>query len=153
MARRFTTDAEPDTPLLWVLRDHLGMTGSKFGCGKALCGACTVHIDGNATRGCVLPVSAVTSSKITTIEAVGQSKAGRRRAEMRGLPKTYRSVVTCQSGQIMSATALLATNNKPTDADIDAAMAGNVCRCATYCAHPRGDQACRWLVDDLRRRT
>jgi isoquinoline 1-oxidoreductase alpha subunit len=125
------TDAEPDTPLLWVLRDHLGMTGSKFGCGKALCGACTVHIDGNATRSCVLPVSAVTSSKITTIEAVGQSKAGKAIQDA-WIAEDVPQCGYCQSGQIMSATALLATNSKPTDADIDAAMAGNVCRCATY---------------------
>lgn len=125
------TDAEPDTPLLWVLRDHLGMTGSKYGCGKALCGACTVHIDGNATRSCVLPVSAVTSSKITTIEAVGQSKAGKAIQDA-WIAEDVPQCGYCQSGQIMSATALLATNSKPTDADIDAAMAGNVCRCATY---------------------
>jgi isoquinoline 1-oxidoreductase alpha subunit len=125
------TDAEPDTPLLWVLRDHLGMTGSKYGCGKALCGACTVHIDGNATRSCVLPVSAVTSSKITTIEAVGQSKAGKAIQDA-WIAEDVPQCGYCQSGQIMSATALLATNGKPTDADIDAAMAGNVCRCATY---------------------
>ncbi|HEY5756342.1 MAG TPA: (2Fe-2S)-binding protein [Steroidobacter sp.] len=125
------TDAEPDTPLLWVLRDHLGMTGSKYGCGKALCGACTVHIDGNATRSCVLPVSAVTSSKITTIEAVGQSKAGKA-VQDAWIAEDVPQCGYCQSGQIMSATALLATNSKPTDADIDAAMAGNVCRCATY---------------------
>ncbi len=125
------TDAEPDTPLLWVLRDHLGMTGSKFGCGKALCGACTVHIDGNATRSCVLPVSAVTSSKITTIEAVGESNAGKA-VQDAWIAEDVPQCGYCQSGQIMSATALLTTNSKPTDADIDAAMAGNVCRCATY---------------------
>jgi isoquinoline 1-oxidoreductase subunit alpha len=129
--KKFETDAEPDTPLLWVLRDHLGMTGSKFGCGKALCGACTVHIDGNATRSCVLPVSAVANMKITTIEGVGESKAGKAVQEA-WIAEDVPQCGYCQSGQIMSATALLATNNKPTDADIDAAMAGNVCRCATY---------------------
>ena len=129
--QKLETDAEPDTPLLWVLRDHLGMTGSKFGCGKALCGACTVHIDGQATRSCVLPVSAVTSSKITTIEGVGASAVGKAVQEA-WIAESVPQCGYCQSGQIMSASALLSTNKKPSDADIDAAMAGNVCRCATY---------------------
>jgi isoquinoline 1-oxidoreductase alpha subunit len=129
--RNVETDAEPDTPLLWVLRDHLNMTGSKYGCGKALCGACTVHIDGQATRSCVLPVSAVASSKITTIEAIGESKVGKAVQEA-WIAENVPQCGYCQSGQIMSAAALLATNGKPTDADIDAAMSGNVCRCATY---------------------
>ncbi len=129
--QKLETDAEPDTPLLWVLRDHLGMTGTKYGCGKALCGACTVHIDGNPTRSCMLPLAAAASSKITTIEAVGASKAGKA-VQDAWIAEDVPQCGYCQSGQIMSATALLATNSKPTDADIDAAMAGNVCRCATY---------------------
>jgi isoquinoline 1-oxidoreductase alpha subunit len=129
--RKVETDAAPDTPLLWVLRDHLGMTGSKYGCGKGLCGACTVHIDGNATRSCLLLAADVASSKITTIEAVGESKIGKMVQEA-WIAESVPQCGYCQSGQIMSATALLTTNSKPTDADIDAAMAGNVCRCATY---------------------
>jgi isoquinoline 1-oxidoreductase alpha subunit len=124
-------DVSPDTPLLWVLRDHLNLTGTKYGCGMALCGACTVHLDGSAIRSCVTPVSAVAGKKITTIEAVGTTKAGK--AVQAAWEKL--DVVQCgycQSGQIMSATALLARNAKPGDADIDNAMAGNVCRCATY---------------------
>jgi isoquinoline 1-oxidoreductase alpha subunit len=125
------TDVDPDTPLLWVLRDHLGMTGSKYGCGKALCGACTVHIDGAATRSCVLPVSSAAGKKITTIEAVGESPVGKAVQEA-WIAENVPQCGYCQSGQVMSATALLTTNRKPTDADIDAAMAGNICRCATY---------------------
>jgi len=124
-------DAAPDTPLLWVLRDHLNLTGTKYGCGMALCGACTVHLDGAAIRSCVTAVSAVAGGKITTIETVGATRAGK--AVQSAWEKL--DVVQCgycQSGQIMSAAALLAKNAKPTDADIDTAMAGNVCRCATY---------------------
>lgn len=124
-------DVAPDTPLLWALRDHLELTGTKYGCGMALCGACTVHIDGVATRSCVTPVSAVAGKKITTIEAVGATRAGR--AVQTAWEKL--DVVQCgycQSGQIMSAAALLAKKPQPSDADIDAAMAGNICRCATY---------------------
>jgi isoquinoline 1-oxidoreductase alpha subunit len=129
--KKLETDAEPDTPLLWVLRDHLGMTGSKYGCGKALCGACTVHVDGKATRSCVLPVSAATSMKITTIEGVGDSAVGKAVQEA-WIAESVAQCGYCQSGQIMSATSLLSSNKRPTDADIDAAMTGNVCRCATY---------------------
>lgn len=129
--KKLETDAEPDTPLLWVLRDHLGMTGSKYGCGKALCGACTVHVNGAPTRSCVLPVSAAASMKITTIEAVGDSATGKAVQEA-WIAENVAQCGYCQSGQIMSATALLSTNKQPTDADIDAAMAGNICRCATY---------------------
>ena len=123
-------DAEPDTPLLWVLRDSLGLTGTKYGCGVAACGACTVHVDGNPVRSCVTPASAVASQKITTIEGL-QSKAGQ--AVQAAWEKL--DVVQCgycQSGQVMAATALLTTNRKPTDGDIDAALSGNICRCATY---------------------
>jgi isoquinoline 1-oxidoreductase alpha subunit len=129
--KKLETDAEPDTPLLWVLRDHLGMTGSKYGCGKALCGACTVHVNGTATRSCVLPISAAASMKITTIEGVGESTIGKAVQEA-WIAESVAQCGYCQSGQIMSATALLSSNKKPTDADIDAAMTGNVCRCATY---------------------
>jgi isoquinoline 1-oxidoreductase subunit alpha len=129
--KQLQTDAEPDTPLLWVLRDHLGMTGTKFGCGKALCGACTVHVNGSATRSCVLPVSAASGMEITTIEAVTESKAGKA-VQDAWIAEDVPQCGYCQSGQIMSATALLTTNAKPSDADIDAAMAGNICRCATY---------------------
>jgi len=123
-------DVDPQTPLLWVLRDNLGMTGTKFGCGIAQCGACTVHIDGQQMRACATPVSSVGASKVTTIEGVQGKAAEAVRASWEKL-----NVVQCgycQSGQIMSATALLAATPKPTDADIDAAMSGNVCRCATY---------------------
>ena len=129
--KRTTTDATPDTPLLWVLRDHLELTGTKFGCGMALCGACTVHIDGAPTRSCVTPVSAVAGKKITTIEAVGNSKAGKA-VQQAWVAMDVPQCGYCQSGQIMSATALIAGNKNPSDADIDAAMSGNVCRCATY---------------------
>jgi len=123
-------DVDPETPLLWVLRDTLGMTGTKFGCGMALCGACTVHLDGAPTRSCTTPVSAVGAAKVTTIEGIEGKAAAAVRAAWDKL-----NVVQCgycQSGQVMAATALLTENPKPTDADIDAAMNGNVCRCATY---------------------
>ncbi len=129
--KKFETDADPDTPLLWVLRDHLGLTGSKYGCGKALCGACTVHVNGNATRSCVLPVSAAAGMKITTIEAVGESAIGKV-VQDAWVAESVPQCGYCQSGQVMSATALLSTNRNPSDADIDAAMSGNICRCATY---------------------
>lgn len=129
--KQFETDAEPDTPLLWVLRDHLGMTGSKYGCGKALCGACTVHINGAPTRSCVLPISGTGGMKITTIEAVGKSAAGKAVQEA-WVAEDVPQCGYCQSGQVMSAAGLLSTNKNPTDADIDAAMSGNICRCATY---------------------
>lgn len=129
--KQFETDAEPDTPLLWVLRDHLGMTGSKYGCGKALCGACTVHINGTPTRSCVLPISGTSGMKITTIEAVGESPVGKAVQEA-WMAEDVPQCGYCQSGQVMSATGLLSTNKNPTDADIDAAMSGNICRCATY---------------------
>ena len=129
--KKHEIDAAPDTPLLWALRDHLNLTGTKYGCGMALCGACTVHLDGKAIRSCVTPASVVAGKKITTIEAVGATKAGK--AVQSAWEKL--DVVQCgycQSGQIMSAAALLAQKRNPGDADIDAAMAGNVCRCATY---------------------
>ena len=126
-----SANAEPDTPLLWVIRDELGMTGTKFGCGAALCGACTVHLDGAPIRSCVTPVSAVAGKKITTIEAISETEAGKK-IQQAWLSLEVVQCGYCQSGQIMSATALLASNPKPTDADIDAAMSGNICRCGAY---------------------
>ena len=120
-----------DMPLLWVLRDVLGMTGTKFGCGAAQCGACTVHIDGQATRSCVLPVSALEGKSVTTIEAAAASDAGTK-LQRAWLDLEVVQCGYCQSGQLMSATALLQNNPHPTDADIDAAMTGNICRCGTY---------------------
>ena len=124
-------DVPPDMPLLWVLRDMVGLTGTKFGCGMALCGACTVHVDGPPTRSCVTPVSVVAGKKIMTIEAIGETPSGKK-VQKAWLDLEVVQCGYCQSGQIMSATALLASNPKPTDADIDAAMAGNLCRCGTY---------------------
>ena len=126
-----TFDAPPEMPLLWVLRDILGMTGTKFGCGIAQCGACTVHVDGKAVRSCVLPVSAVENRAITTIEAVGNTPVGAK-VQKAWLDAEVVQCGYCQSGQIMSAAALLAATPKPDDSDIDAAMAGNICRCGTY---------------------
>ena len=123
-------DVDPDMPLLWAIRDHLQLTGTKFGCGMALCGACTVHIDGQATRSCVTPVSAVAGKNITTIE--GLQSAAAEAIQDAWVKLDVPQCGYCQSGQIMSASALLAGNPKPTDADIDSAMAGNICRCATY---------------------
>ena len=122
-----TVDVAPDTPLLWVLRDTLGMTGTKFGCGKALCGACTVHLNGMAIRSCITPIGSVAGQKVTTIEGL----------KMNNVQKAWIALDVpqcgyCQPGQIMSATALLAANKNPSDADIDAAMSGNICRCGTY---------------------
>ncbi len=123
-------DIDPNMPLLWAIRDHLQLTGTKFGCGMALCGACTVHVEGQAIRSCVTPVSAVEGKSVTTIEGLGtpSGKAVQDAWVHLDVPQCG----YCQSGQIMSAAALLAGNAKPTDADIDAAMAGNICRCATY---------------------
>ena len=124
-------DVHGDTPLLWVLRDVLGMTGTKFGCGIAQCGACTVHIDGNPVRSCLLPVGAVGSRAVTTIEGIGTTEAGAK-VQKAWLDLEVIQCGYCQSGQIMSAAALLANNPHPDDADINAAMAGNICRCGTY---------------------
>ncbi|GGI54898.1 (2Fe-2S)-binding protein [Oxalicibacterium solurbis] len=120
-----------DTPLLWALRDHLGMTGTKFGCGMALCGACTVHIDGQPTRACVTPLSAAAGKQVTTIEAMAEDSIGKKVQQAwvaLGVPQCG----YCQAGQIMSATALLKSTPHPTDEEIDAAMSGNICRCGTY---------------------
>jgi isoquinoline 1-oxidoreductase alpha subunit len=124
-------DVPPDMPLLWVLRDVLAMTGTKFGCGIAQCGACTVHLDGMPVRSCLLPVGTVGAKKITTIEGVGATPAGAK-VQKAWLDLEVIQCGYCQSGQIMSAAALIATKPQPDDADIDAAMAGNICRCGTY---------------------
>ena len=126
-----TVDVDADTPLLWVLRDVLGMTGTKFGCGMALCGACTVHVGGAPTRSCVTPIDSIGSSDITTIEAIGRTAAGSK-IQKAWLDLEVVQCGYCQSGQIMSAVALLANNPHPTDSDIDDAMSGNICRCGTY---------------------
>src|SRR5246127_2870989 len=126
-----SVDVDGDTPLLWVLRDVLGMTGTKFGCGMALCGACTVHIDGTATRSCITSIDSIGASAITTIEAIGATPAGAK-IQKAWLDRKVPQCGYCQSGQIMSASALLASNAHPTDADIDDAMSGNICRCGTY---------------------
>ena len=123
-------NAEPDTPLLWLLRGELQLTGTKFGCGMALCGACTVHLDGEPVRGCVTPISAVGGRAVTTIEGLQGKAADAVRAAWLQLDVVQCGY--CQSGQVMAAAALLAKNTKPSDADIDAAMAGNLCRCGTY---------------------
>jgi isoquinoline 1-oxidoreductase subunit alpha len=126
-----TVNAEPDTPLLWVIREEAGLTGTKFGCGMALCGACTVHLEGQPIRSCSTPLSAAAGKNITTIEAIGASAVGKK------VQEAWKQIDVpqcgyCQSGQIMAAVALLTEKPKPTDADIDAAMSGNICRCGTY---------------------
>ena len=124
-------DADPEMPLLWALREDLRLTGTKFGCGMALCGACTVHLDGKPVRSCSTPLSAATGKKVITIESVGNSKAGKA-IQAAWVKHDVPQCGYCQSGQIMSATALLAANAKPSDKDIDEAMSGNICRCGTY---------------------
>jgi len=124
-------DVDGHMPLLWVLRDVLGMTGTKFGCGMALCGACTVHLDGRPIRSCITPVANVVGKKITTIEAIGETESGAK-IQRAWLDIEVVQCGYCQSGQIMSAAALLESNPNPTDAEIDAAMSGNICRCGTY---------------------
>jgi len=128
--QRLDVDAAPDTPLLWVLRDHLGMTGTKYGCGMALCGACTVHVDGVAMRSCILPLRMLEGKAVTTIE--GLSKDRTHPVQRAWIELDVPQCGYCQSGQIMSAAALLKSNPRPSDAEIDAAMAGNICRCGTY---------------------
>lgn len=127
-------DADPSTPLLWALRDDLGMTGTKFGCGVAACGACTVHLDGQAVRACATPIGSVAGRRVTTIEAVADGTAGRvgKVVQDAWVRHDVAQCGYCQGGQIMSATALLRANRDPSDADIDAAMGGNLCRCGTY---------------------
>jgi isoquinoline 1-oxidoreductase alpha subunit len=126
-----SVEVDPGTPILWTLRDTLGLSGTKFGCGMALCGACTVHLNGAAIRSCVTPVASAQGQRVTTIEALADDKIGRA-VEAAWVRHDVAQCGYCQSGQIMSAAALLASNKKPSDADIDAAMAGNICRCGTY---------------------
>jgi len=126
-----TVDVDSDTPLLWVLRDSLDLKGTKFGCGMAMCGACTVHVNGVPTRSCVTPVSSLGDADVVTIEAIGETDVGRK-LQQAWLEVDVMQCGYCQAGQIMSASALLERNPSPTDRDIDAAMNGNICRCATY---------------------
>jgi len=129
--KRYSVDLPEDTPLLWTLRDYVGLTGTKFGCGMALCGACTVHVDGQPVRSCITPIAAVADKKVVTIEGIGGDKVGQAVQGAwvdLGVPQCG----YCQAGQIMSATALLKRTAKPTDAEIDEAMTGNICRCGTY---------------------
>ena len=128
--KKQTVDVDPSTPVLWVLRDHLNLVGTKFGCGMAMCGACTIHLDGNATRSCILPVSSVDGKEITTIE--GLSENGDHPVQQAWLEIDVPQCGYCQAGQIMSAAALLKSNPKPSDAEIESAMNGNICRCGTY---------------------
>jgi len=129
--KTYTLDVPPDMPVLWAIRDGIGLTGTKYGCGIAQCGACTVHIDGNAVRSCSMPVSAAAGKCVTTIENIGATRVGKA-TQSAWERLDVMQCGYCQSGQIMSAAALLSGNPKPTDADIDAAMSGNICRCATY---------------------
>ena len=145
---RTTVTASDDTPLLWALRDHLGLTGTKFGCGMALCGACTVHLDGQPVRACVTPLSAIAGKKVTTIEGIGVTPQGK------ALQEAWMAISVpqcgyCQSGQIMSAAALLSSNPKPSDADIDNSMTGNICRCGTY---PRIRAAIKQAAEQLEKK-
>ena len=128
---RLQAEIDADTPILWALRDSLGMTGTKFGCGMALCGACTVHLDGAPIRSCVTPVSQAVGRRITTIESISENRVGRA-VQAAWIERDVPQCGYCQSGQIMSAAALLASNPKPSDEAIDAAMSGNICRCGTY---------------------
>ncbi|MDE0875039.1 MAG: (2Fe-2S)-binding protein [Porticoccaceae bacterium] len=128
--KKHSVDTEPDTPLLWAIRDHVGMTGTKFGCGIASCGACTVHLNGQPVRSCVMPIGSIGDQEITTIEGLDSMEGKAIQAAWDELAVVQCGY--CQSGQIMSATALLKTNPTPNDADIDAALSGNICRCATY---------------------
>jgi isoquinoline 1-oxidoreductase alpha subunit len=128
---RLQAEIDADTPILWALRDSLGMTGTKFGCGMALCGACTVHLDGAPIRSCLTPVSQAVGRRITTIESMSENRVGRA-VQAAWIEDDVPQCGYCQSGQIMSAVALLASNPKPSDEDIDAAMSGNICRCGTY---------------------
>ncbi len=127
-----TVDVDPATPLLWVIRDYVGLTGTKFGCGIAQCGACTVHLNGSPVRSCVTPVQVAVGQDITTIEGIGNADNGLHPVQQAWIDEQVPQCGYCQSGQIMSATALLDSNPRPSDADIDRAMAGNICRCGTY---------------------
>ena len=138
-------NVDPDMPLLWILRDVLNMTGTKFGCGMGLCGACTIQIDGQPTRSCITPIASASGKRVTTIEAIGATPAGRR-IQRAWLALDVPQCGYCQSGQIMSASALLAGNPAPNDSDIEDAMAGNICRCGTY---PRIRAAIKQAANDV----
>ena len=145
-----TVDVDDDTPMLWVLRDVLGMSGTKFGCGLGLCGACTIHLDGKPVRSCITPISAAAGKRVTTIEAVGATPAGKM-IQQAWIELEVPQCGYCQSGQIMSATALLAAKPNPTDRDIDDAMSGNICRCGTYVRIREGiKHAAHGLANDKR---
>ena len=131
-------DVDPETPLLWVIREQAGLTGTKFGCGIAQCGACTVHLNGQPIRSCVTPVKVAASQQITTIEGIGRGDAGLHAVQRAWIDEQVPQCGYCQSGQIMAAVALLEQNSSPSDADIDAAMSGNICRCGTYSRIRRG---------------
>jgi isoquinoline 1-oxidoreductase alpha subunit len=146
-----SVDVDDDTPLLWVLRDVLGMTGTKFGCGLGLCGACTIHLNGTPMRSCITPIAAAAGKRITTIEAIGGTAAGRK-IQQAWIELEVPQCGYCQSGQIMSATALLAAKPNPTDSDIDGAMSGNICRCGTYVRIRAGiKHAAHGLANDKKR--
>ncbi len=130
-SEKMETNVSPDTPLLWFLRDHLQLTGTKYGCGMALCGACTVHLNGEPVRSCSTPISAAAGKKVTTIEEIGKTPIGKK-VQQAWITEDVVQCGYCQSGQIMSAVALLSKNKNPSDAQIDAAMSGNICRCGTY---------------------
>ena len=129
--KRYEVDVDTDTPLLWVIRDVIGLSGTKFGCGRALCGACTIHLDGKPVRSCITPIAAAAGKRITTIEAIGATPVGKK-IQQAWIELEVPQCGYCQSGQIMSATALLAAKPNPKDSDIDDAMSGNICRCGTY---------------------
>ena len=137
-ARTYELDVDPATPLLWVIREQTGLTGTKFGCGIAQCGACTVHLNGRPVRSCVTPVQAAANQQITTIEGIGRGESGLHAVQQAWIDEQVPQCGYCQSGQIMAAVALLEANAAPSDADIDAAMSGNICRCGTYSRIRRG---------------
>jgi isoquinoline 1-oxidoreductase alpha subunit len=145
-----TIDVDPATPLLWVIRDYAGLTGTKFGCGVALCGACTVHLNGVPIRSCVTPALAAVGQRITTIEGLHQDRPGLHPVQQAWLDEQVPQCGYCQSGQIMSAAALLERKPQPSDADIDLAMAGNICRCGTYSRIRRGIKRAAQSINDLR---
>ena len=145
-----TIDVDPATPLLWVIRDYEGLTGTKFGCGVALCGACTVHLNGAPIRSCVTPALAAVGQQITTIEGLHQGRPGLHPVQQAWIDEQVPQCGYCQSGQIMSAAALLESNPQPNDDDIDRAMAGNICRCGTYSRIRRGIKSAAQSINDLR---
>ncbi len=145
----YDIDVDPATPLLWVIRDYAGLTGTKFGCGMALCGACTVHLNGAPVRSCVTPAAAAVGHKITTIEGINEGRAGLHPVQQAWIDEQVPQCGYCQSGQIMSAAALLSRISAPTDVDIDTAMAGNICRCGTYPRIRRGIKRAALTINAL----